>query len=141
MKRTIISLLTLVLAITTYAQEDSTSFYAYLINKEYKVFMRISFHRQDIVIPGQDILGPLPGYLGKEGYTFCWPVITADVEGKRARLQMVNDYGSEDLEAVLAQEDDTTYILRQGKGSTLKVPAGSKWQKLPKQLVFVRKNP
>ena len=101
--------------------------------------MRINFYKQDIVIPGQELLGTLPGYLGKERNSFCWPVLQADIKGKEARLLMVNDYGSEDLEAVLTCVDDSTYTLKQGKGSTLKVPNNGKWQKLPRVLTLKRK--
>ncbi len=139
MRRNILTIMALLLATTVAAQTDSTAFRAYLYNQEYKVFMRISFHQQDIIIPGQDILGPQPGYMGKDGYTFCWPVITAEVKGNKARLQLVNDYGSEDLDAVLIRENDSIYTLKQGKGSTIKMPDGNKWQKLPKTLILKRK--
>lgn len=123
---------------TVHAQTDSTVFHAYLSNKEYKVYLRIDFHNQSIVIPGQDLLGPLPGYLGKEHNSFCWPIITAEVKGDKAFLEMVNDYGSEDLEATLTRQNDSIYVLKQGKGSTLKVPNDGKWQKLPGTLYFKR---
>ena len=61
-----------------------------------------------------------------------------DIKGKKASLQMVNDYGSEDLEATLTRQNDSIYVLRQGKGSTIKVPADGKWQKLPPVLPFKR---
>lgn len=121
------------------ASTDSTVFRAYLFNIEYSIYMRINFYKQDIVIPGQELLGTLPGYLGKERNSFCWPVLQADIKGKEARLLMVNDYGSEDLEAVLTCVDDSTYTLKQGKGSTLKVPNNGKWQKLPRVLTLKRK--
>jgi len=121
-----------------YAQTDSTAFHTYIYNKEYNVYMRINFYGQDVIIPGQEILGGLPGYLGKERSTFCWPIVSAEVKGKKAHLQMVNDFGSEDLEATLIQQNDTLYVLKQGKGSTLKVPDNNKWQKLPDVLPFVR---
>lgn len=125
--------------VVAYAQTDSTTFRAYLFNIEYSVYMRINFYQQDIVIPGQELLGALSGYLGKEHNSFCWPVLQADIKGKEAHLLMVNDYGSEDLEAVLTCVDDSTYTLKQGKGSTLKVPNNGKWQKLPRVLTLKRK--
>ena len=127
-----------VVSITVQAQADSTDFHAYLSNQEYKVYLKIDFHRQSIEIPGQELLGPLPGYLGKEHNSFCWPIITADIHGKKAYLEMVNDYGSEDLEATLTRQNDSIYVLKQGKGSTLKVPNNGKWQKLPSMLYFKR---
>jgi len=139
MKRNILTIIALLLTTAIAAQKDSTAFKAHLYNQEYKVFMHISLHQQDIIIPGQDILGSLPGYVGKEGYTFCWPIITADIKGNKAHLQIVNDYGSEDLEAVLIRENDSIYTLKQGKGSAIKMPDGNKWQKLPKTLTLKRK--
>lgn len=121
-----------------YAQSDSTTFHTYLYNKEYQVYMRINFYNQDVVIPGQELLGPLPGYLGKERNSFCWPIVSVETKGQKAHLQMVNDYGSEDLEAILTRQNDSIYILKQGKGSVLKVPNNGKWQKLPNPLPFVR---
>ena len=61
------------------------------------------------------------------------------IEGRKAELEMVNDTGSDDLRATLEQKDDSTYVLRQGNGSTIKVPNNNKWQKLPNTLVFKRK--
>ena len=58
---------------------------------------------------------------------------------KEATLQLINDFGSEDLEATLTRENDSIYVLKQENGSTLKVPNNGKWQKLPKRLEFLRK--
>jgi hypothetical protein len=52
---------------------------------------------------------------------------------------MINDYGSEDLTAILTAKNDSLYELRQVEGSTLKVPKNGKWQKLPKTLEFKRR--
>jgi hypothetical protein len=51
---------------------------------------------------------------------------------------MINDYGSEDLEATLICQNDSTYVLRQGKGSTIKVPNDGKWQRLPQTITLKR---
>lgn len=121
------------------AQTDSTTFRTYIQNDEYKVYLRINFYDQDIIIPGQELYGPLPGFLGKERNSFCWPIIAAEVKGKKAYIQMVNDFGSEDLEATLIQKNDSTYVLKQGKGSVIKVPSDGKWKKLPTTLELKRK--
>jgi hypothetical protein len=101
--------------------------------------MRINFYEQDITIPDQELYGQLPGYLGKQGYTFCWPIVQATVKDGKALLSMVNDYGSEDLTAQLVQLSDSVYELKQLEGSTLKMPENRKWQKLPKVLRLKRK--
>ena len=118
---------------------DSTAFRAFLYNKEYDVCMRINFYEQDLIISWQEVLGPLPGYLYKSDSSYCWIVLDSSVEGDRAELQMVNDTGSDDLTATLTQKNDTTYILRQRSGATIKVPNKNKWQKLPATLTFIKK--
>jgi hypothetical protein len=54
-------------------------------------------------------------------------------------MQMINDFGSEDLTATLERKNDSIYILKQGEGSTIKVPHNGKWRKLPKTLELKRK--
>jgi len=116
------------------------SFRAYIINNEYEVYMRINLYDQDIQIPGQELYGQLPGFLGKRHNSFCWVITSCKIKNENeAELQMINDFGSEDLEATLTRENDTLYVLRQGAGSTLKVPHKGKWRKLPKTLEFIRK--
>lgn len=122
------------------AQNDSTIFKGYLENQELDIYLRINFYDKDILIPGQDYYGPLPGYLGKVSNPFCWVFVDAEITSpKEARLTVVNDYGSEDLIATLAQESDSTYVLRQGAGSSIKIPRNGKWFKLPKNIEFKRK--
>ena len=121
------------------AQENKEPFHAYLINKEYNVYLRINFYQENISVPGQELYGKLPGYLSKQHNSFCWLITSAEVEGNKATLQMINDYGSEDLTATLTAESDSVYILKQIEGSTLKVPNNGKWQKLPKTLELKRR--
>jgi hypothetical protein len=120
------------------AQENKEPFRAYLFNKEYSVYLRINFYDQNISVPGQDLYGKLPGYLSKQHNSFCWLITSAEVDGNTATLQMINDYGSEDLTATLTAENDSLYVLKQIDGSTLKVPNNGKWQKLPKRLELKR---
>ncbi len=121
-------------------QQDKTSFRAYLVNNEYEVYLRINLYDQNIEIPGQELYGQLPGYLGKKHNSFCWVITSCKVKNEHeAELQMINDFGSEDLQAILSRENDSLYILRQGKGSTIKIPKNGKWQKLPKTLELIRK--
>ena len=124
---------------TAKAQSDSTIFRAYLENKEYEVYLRINFYDENINVPGQELYGQLPGYLGKNHNSFCWVITSAKVSGKTSRIALINDYGSEDLTATLTQKNDSIYILRHEEGSTLKVPKNGKWQKLPKTLEFKRR--
>lgn len=122
------------------AQTNSTAFRAYLFNSVYNVYLRINFYDQNIEVPGQELYGQLPGYLGKVNNSFCWVIVSCKVNNENeAELKLINDFGSEDLSATLTRENDSTYILRQKSGSTIKVPNKGKWQKLPKILDFKKK--
>ena len=122
------------------AQEPQQVFRGYLYNNEYDVYLDIDFYHESITVPGNELYGQLPGYLGKKNNTFCWPITAVKVKNEHtAEMSLINDYGSEDLSATLTHENDSVYILRQEKGSTLKVPKNGKWQKLPKTLPFKRR--
>ena len=140
MRKTCLTIIALLLSVSAFAeQKDSTIFRAYLINNEYDVYLRINFYDEDIKVPGQDLYGTLPGFLGKKHNSFCWVITSAKIKDRyTATLNLINDYGSEDLTATLTQKNDSIYILKQEEGSTLKVPKDGKWQKLPKTLEFKR---
>ena len=121
------------------AQNNNDPFRAYIYNNEYDVYLRINFYDQDVTVPGQDLYGQLPGYLGKKNNSFAWLITSATIKGEKAHLALINDYGSEDLTATLTRKNDSIYVLKQEAGSTLKVPNKGKWQKLPKTLEFKRK--
>jgi hypothetical protein len=140
MKKTLLTLAFGLLSSCLLAQNEEKVFRAYLFNKEYDVYLRIDFYNESISVPGNELYGKLHGYLGKNNNSFCWPITAAKLKDEHtAELSLINDYGSEDLTATLTQQNDSTYILKQEKGSTLKVPKNGKWQKLPKTLPFKRK--
>ena len=140
MKKIVLTTLLGLITVMSSAQQEAKAFHAYLYNNEYEVYLRIDFYNESIIVPGNELYGKLPGYLGKKNNSFCWPVTAAKIKDEQmAELNLINDYGSEDLTATLIRENDTLYTLKQGKGSTLKVPKNGKWQKLPKTLPFVRK--
>ena len=102
--------------------------------------MSTNFYDQDVTIPGQELYGELPGYLGKKNNSFCWVITSCKVESeKKATLQLINDFGSEDLTATLTRKNDSIYVLRQGDGNPIKVPSKGKWQKLPKTIELKRR--
>ena len=138
MKKIFSTFILALMCLSTLAQEDKEPFRAYLINKEYSVYLRINFYQENISVPGQDLYGKLPGYLSKQHNSFCWLITSAEVEGNKATLQMINDYGSEDLTATLTAENDSVYVLKQIEGSTLKIPNNGKWLKLPKTMELRR---
>jgi hypothetical protein len=140
MKRAFLALILTAVVAVAFAQKETKAFQAYLYNNEYDVYLRIDFYNESISVPGNELYGRLPGYLGKKNNSFCWAITAAKVnDEKTAELSLINDYGSEDLTATLTRENDSIYILKQEKGSTLKVPKNGKWQKLPKSLPFTRR--
>ena len=141
MRKTYLTIIALWLTISAFAeQKDSTTFRAYLYNNTYDVYLRINLYDEDIKVPGQELYGTLPGYLGKKNNSFCWVVTSAKIKNsKTATLNLINDYGSEDLTATLTRQNDSIYILKQESGSTLKVPKDGKWQKIPKTLELKRR--
>ena len=138
MNKLIVSALMCLTSLMASAQNTQGPFRAYLINKEYEIVMRINFYQQDVTVPGQDLFGQVPGYLSKRFNSFAWIITDAQVKGHKATLQMINDYGSEDLTATLTVQGDSVFVLKQESGSTLKVPLKGKWQKLPKTMEFKR---
>lgn len=135
----VIQCLALTCAIGAQAQTEAKPFKGYFENGEYQVYLRINLHDNDVNVPAHDLFGPLPGYLGKKNNSFYWLITDGETQKRKATISLINDYGSEDLTATLTLRNDTTLVLKQGDGSTLKVPNKGKWQKLPKELVFIRK--
>ena len=129
------------LTVSAFAEKrDSTTFRAYLFNNEYDIYLNINFYDEDIKVPGQELYGMLPGYLGKKNNSFCWVITSAKIkDSKTATLDLINDYGSEDLTATLTRQNDSIYVLKQESGSTLKVPKNGKWQKIPKTVELKRR--
>ena len=121
------------------AQNECDPFRAYLINNDYDLFLRIDFCEESISVPGQELYGNLPGYLGRKHNSFCWVITSAVIKEKKAHLTMINDFGSEDFTATLTLQNDSVYIFQHVEGSTFKMPMNGKWQKMPKKLEFKRK--
>ena len=136
MKKIILEAILGLSSLTMYAQNDSTLFKGYLMNKEYDVYLQINFYENNIKVPGQEIFGTMAGFLGDKKDSRKWLITDATMEGKVAHLTIINDYGSEDLTATLTKEEDGTYVLQQLSGSTIKIARNRKWVKLPKKLSF-----
>lgn len=122
----------------SFAQDNT--FDAYIYNKEYDVFIRMNLYKESIKIPGQEVLGEVYGYLQKRTDGRAWLIMDVNIDssGKVAVLEIINDYGSEDLTAELRINADGTYQLKQLTGSVIKVAGKGKWIKLPKVLQFAK---
>ena len=141
MKSTILSILLSLMCFSAYSQSDAP-FKAYIYNKEYKVYMRINLYDNDIKIPGQEIFGEIGGFLRSDDDSRCWIITSAEMNEKKhtANLEIINDYGSEDLTATLSYNPkDSVYTLKQNAGSTIKIARNKKWVKLPSTMQFKRK--
>ena len=104
MKRLFISILLALTGVITYAQKDESplqpadsgnkeAFRAYLYNDEFEVFLRINFYQQDITVPGQELYGQVPGYLGKKRNSFCWIITSATIKDENtSQIALINDY-------------------------------------------------
>ena len=138
MKKTMILTMLLLLSAVVSAQQELQPFKGYFTNEELEVYMRLNLY-EDMDIPEHELLGPLPGYLAKQHNGFYWLITSATIKNGKASVEFINDYGSEDLSATLRMPNDSTLILEQGRGSTIKVPKNGKWFKLPSKITFRRK--
>ncbi|WP_036876811.1 hypothetical protein [Xylanibacter oryzae] len=136
MKKLFILSLLLISSFNLFAQ-DSTTFKCKIYNDEHKIYINMNLYSQDILVPDQEILGKLAGYVGSLQCTQVWAIATAKIiDSKTAKITLVNNYGSEDLTCTLKLNNDNTYTLNKEEGSTLKFPVRGKWQKIPGNLTF-----
>ena len=88
----------------------------------------------------KDVLGQVDGYIASTQSRSTWIIIASEIIDERtARIEVVNDYGSEDFTAEVKLDSDGTYSYRKTDGSTLKFAVKGKWQKIPSTLQFVKK--
>ena len=113
---------------------NDSIFKTHLVNDEFQVWMDIDFYHNNITVPRQEIFGEVPGYFGAVRDTRKWIISDATIKGKKALLTIINDYGSEDLKAVLKRNSDGTYTLTRLEGSTMKIVVNNKWVKIPKDV-------
>lgn len=124
---------------TKYEPTDTTVFVGRLVNKEYNVYLQIDFYHQNVTIPRQEVYGEMAGYFGDFQDARKWLITSAVIKNDiQAEMDIINDYGSEDLKATLTRINDTTFVLQQGDGSTIKIARNRKWMKMPKELTFVK---
>ena len=136
MKRTLVTIFLLSVVFSIEAQYMGV-FKGYLYNDEYQVYINMDFYRNNIKVPGQEIFGELPGYFGSKRDGRKWLFVAAELKDSiTAKLTITNDYGSEDLEAVLKRLPDGSFELQQNDGSTIKIAVNRKWVKIPKRLQF-----
>lgn len=117
--------------------QSNRPFCGYFQNKEYNVYLKFNFYDNNILVPGQEIFGRIPGYFGDNIDGRKWLITNAKISNnKEAKINMSDDYGSEDLTGAIVIMNDSTIALIQEEGSSLKVARNRKWIKLPKKLEF-----
>ena len=128
----------MLVSLCSFAQEQA--FKTTLHNKENDLFMNINLYQDNVIVPGQEILGETYGYLKKNSDSRVWLItaVTFSKDGKKAVLEMINDYGSEDLIAELTILKDGRFRLKQTEGSSIKVASNGKWVKIPKEVIFTK---
>ncbi len=140
MKRFLMLLLAMASILVGAAQNVNSNqvFHTYIYNDEYKVYMDVNLYEANISVPGQDVFGTVPGFFGALRDSRKWLVTDAKIVGKnKAELDIINDYGSEDLTATLTYNPkDNTYVLKQTGGSRLKIVVNRKWLKIPTEIVL-----
>lgn len=140
MKRFLMLLLAMASILVGAAQNVNSNqvFHTYIYNDEYKVYMDVNLYEANISVPGQDVFGTVSGFFGALRDSRKWLVTDAKIVGKnKAELEIINDYGSEDLTATLTYNPkDNTYVLKQTGGSRLKIVVNRKWLKIPTEIVL-----
>ena len=136
MKKIVLSIGFITLASYSFAQENRP-FKGYYENEEYKVYLKFNFYDNNLTVPGQEIFGKLPGFLGDKLDGRKWLISDAKIiNNKEADVSMINDVGSEDLKAKIQLLNDSTLRLKQVEGSVLKIARSGKWVRIPKILEF-----
>lgn len=137
MKKALFSFLFLAIALTISAQE--TPFKCNLYNDTYQVYMKLDLYGS-LMVPNQDIFGELPGYFGAKRDTRLWLVTDAEIlSSNKARLSVVNDFGSEDFVGDLIYNGEGKYTFKHKEGSVWKIVVNGKFVKIPKEIQLVAK--
>lgn len=141
MKKLVLFLILVFVNIMSFAQaEDVDSvFHTYIYNEDYKVYLVLDLNGEGVNVPGQEVFGKVPGYFGAVRDSRKWLITSVEMKNKYiAKLDIVNDYGSEDLTATLIYNSkDRCYTLKQDSGSRLKIVVDRKWQKIPQEIKLV----
>ena len=135
-----ISFLCIVLFPNLLFSQESNPFKGIYYNKELDIYIVLDFYKSKLLVPGQSVLGEISGYLGDNRDSRKWIFLDAmPIDKLSYKADVINDYGSEDLIASFVNDTDSTIVLKQLEGSAIKIARNSKWQRLPKQITFVRK--
>lgn len=138
--KTLFSSIALSLCIFTAQAQANKQFVGTYNNSEYNIYLKINLHDKNIIVPQQEIFGEVDGFVGDYKDSRKWLITGSKINNDNtATLSIINDYGSEDLNAKLVIQNDSTIVLSQTDGSTMKIARNRKWVKLPSKLIFIKK--
>lgn len=140
MRKLITIVATGLLGISNTCAQCDNIFKRTIYNNDYNLYIVINTIEKNVTIPGQEFMGEMVGYLGDYKDFRKWLILDSKpVSEKSVNLAISNDEGSEDFEATLTFNSDSTYTFKQLDGSTLKIARNRKWQYLPKSITFTDK--
>ena len=137
MKKILLTVLLSLCFLASHAQ-DSRPFEGKIYNAEYQMYILMNLYEKNVVLPDDgDVLGEMAGYFWTKRDSRKWYILDAEIiDDHTANVSFVNDFGSEDFEAVITYDGNGNYTLKRTEGSTLKIVVKNKFVKIPKAVVF-----
>ncbi len=139
MGRKKILLLAVLLLFTMYGKAQTvtdSTFVGKISNDELKIYLVMNLIEKNVIVPQQEVFGEVDGYMGCKDTVHVWTIVSSEIKGHMARIEMINNYGSEDITATITLEKDGSFTYKHISGSTLKFPVGQKWYKIPSKVSF-----
>ena len=118
MKQIILTIALFLIPFSGFMAQTDGVFKGTIYNKEYNVYLTLDFYANNVKVPGQEIFGEMAGFFGDYTDSRKWFITSA---------KCVNNHLAE-------------LNLTQISGSSLKIARNRKWVKLPKQMIFVRRD-
>ena len=133
-------LVTITLLLASLHSVAQTPFKGTFHNDEHEIFLVINLYDKDVTVWNQEIYGELDGYIGSKRNSLVWMITDSEIlSDKKARIELINDYGSDDATADLTLIDENTIEYSRKSGSNLKFSKNGKWVKMPSKIVFRKK--
>lgn len=110
-------------------------------NEEENIFIKLDLYNKKIIVPRQEMLGEVDGYIGHKKDTRVWMIVDSEIKDNQAIVTIINNYGTDDIEASLTYSfKDDTITLKQTDGATIRYGVNGKWVKISKNVKFKRIN-
>ncbi|MBR5688827.1 MAG: hypothetical protein IKX36_12890 [Prevotella sp.] len=141
MKKYLLTVLLTICVFEGYAQE-ARPFEAKIYNSEFQMFIKMNLYEKNILLPDDGaVLGEMAGYFWTKRDSRKWYILDAElIDDHTAHMSLVNDFGSEDFEAIITYNGDGKYTFKRTEGSTLKIVVKNKFVRIPKEVVFEIEN-